>query len=104
MFDFSPRRLHMVWSRFAPRRSRHPLVRLMVGLFGAALLALLVVFGLFLGVAMLALTAGWKLWKAMAAPAQPDFIQAANAETISSATIDGEYAVVRKSRDPLLHP
>ena len=99
MFDFSPQRLHMVWGRFAPRRPRHPLVRLLLGLIGAAVLALLVVFGLFVGVAMLALTAGWKLWRTLAAPAPSHAIDPA-----SSATIDGEYAIVHKPRAPLQHP
>lgn len=99
MFDFSPQRLHMVWGRFAPRRPRHPLVRLLLGLIGAAVLALLVMFGLFVGVAMLALTAGWKLWRSLAAPAPSQAIDSA-----SSATIDGEYAIVHKPRAPLQHP
>ena len=99
MFDFSQQRLHMVWGRFAPRRPRHPLVRVFVGLLGAALLALLVVFGLFVGVAMLALTAGWKLWRTLGAPSRPRSVEAP-----ATAIIDGEYAVVRKPRTPLPHP
>jgi hypothetical protein len=99
MFDFSTQRLHMVWGRFSPRRPRHPLVRVLVGLLGAAVLALLVVFGLFVGLAMLALTAGWKLWRMVAAPPRPYPIDAG-----SSSAIEGEYAVVRKPRTPLPHP
>jgi hypothetical protein len=101
MFDFSPHRLHMVWGRFAPRRPRHPIVRLLLGLIGAAVLALLVVFGLFVGVAMLALTAGWKLWRSLSAQPQP---QRHSVDTAASATIDGEYAIVVKPREPLAHP
>ena len=99
MFDFSAQRLHMVWGRLAPRRPRHPLVRVLVGLIGAALLALLVVFGLVVGVAMLALTAGWKLSRMLGASASPPI-----ADTGPVAAIDGEYAVVRKPRAPLSQP
>lgn len=98
MFDFSPQRLRMVWGRFAPRRPRHPIVRLMVGVLGAALLALLVIFGLFVGIAMLALTAGWKLWRTLGAPARP------RVDTNTVSAIEGEYAVVSKPRAPLPHP
>lgn len=99
MFDFSAHRLHMVWGRFAPRRPRHPLMRIVLGLIGAALLALLVVFGLVVGVAMLALTAAWKLSRMLAAPARPHAVDAGTVDAI-----DGEYAVVRKPRAPLPHP
>lgn len=99
MLDFSPQRLHILWGRFAPRRPRHPLVRLLVGLLGAAMLALLVVFGLFVGVAMLALTAGWKLWRTLGAPSPSRIVDA----PATSNAIEGEYAVVRKPRSPLPH-
>ena len=91
----------MAWGRFAPRRPRHPLVRVCVGLLGAALLALVVVFGLFVGVAMLALTAGWKLSRMLGATSRP---RAVHADADTDAAIDGEYAVVRKPRTPLPHP
>lgn len=39
---------------FAPRKPRHPLVRLLFGLAGVALLAVLLVFGVVIGAAMLA--------------------------------------------------
>lgn len=99
MIDFSTQRLHMVWGRFAPRRPRHPLMRVMVGLIGVAVLALLVVFGLFVGVAMLVLTAGWKLSRMLASASQSHAVDAG-----ATAAIDGEYAVVRKPRAPLPHP
>ena len=99
MIDFSAHRLHMVWGRFAPRRPRHPLMRIVLGLIGAALLALLVVFGLVVGVAMLALTAAWKLSRMLTAPVRP---HAVDVDTVGA--IDGEYAVVRKPRTPLPHP
>lgn len=38
----------------APRKPRHPLVRLLFGLTGVALLAVLLVFGVVIGAAMLA--------------------------------------------------
>jgi hypothetical protein len=39
---------------FAPRKPRHPLLRLAVGLLGVALLAMLLVVGVVVGTAMLA--------------------------------------------------
>lgn len=38
---------------FAPRKPRHPLMRLLFGLAGVALLAVLLVFGVVIGAAML---------------------------------------------------
>jgi uncharacterized membrane protein YjgN (DUF898 family) len=85
------------WSRFEFRRPRHPLLRLGVALLGVALLALLLVFGLFVGLAMLAFTAVRRVARALsgaAAPAghrvQPD---------ASGDVIEGEYDVVRKPHD-----
>ena len=51
-----------------PRRPRHPLLRIALGVLGIALLLGLVVVGLFVGAAMLA--AGL-LWRFRAQPGQP---------------------------------
>ena len=56
-----PEHVDAVRNLFAPRKPRHPLLRIAVGLVGLALLAVLVVIGLVVGVAMLAGGAGLTL-------------------------------------------
>lgn len=75
---------------FAPRKPRHPLVRLLFGLAGIALLAVLLVFGVVIGAAMLA--AGLLLRLAGRRPVP----QAGRAR---GDVLDGDYRVVDK---PLL--
>jgi NAD/NADP transhydrogenase alpha subunit len=50
-------------STFAPRKPRHRVLRVIFGLIGVALLAVLVMLGLFIGAAMIATGIGYKLWK-----------------------------------------
>jgi hypothetical protein len=57
-FRFDASRLH---AAFAPRKPRHPLARIAVGLLGVAVLALLVFFSVFIGIAMLAVGLTWRL-------------------------------------------
>lgn len=78
---------------FRPHKPRHPLLRLAAGLLGVALLALLVVFGLFIGIGMLLFAAVRRMFgsRPATAPAQPERV------------IEGEYSVVNKSPQ-LLHP
>ena len=81
-------------SAFAPRKPRHPLLRLVLGLVGVGLLCLLLVFGLFVGVAMLA---GGLLFRALRQRRKP-------AEPIAGdggRVVEGEYRVVRKPALPL---
>jgi len=74
---------------FAPRKPRHPLVRLLFGLAGIALLAVLLVFGVVIGAAMLAAGLAMRLLgRRPAAAAQGD-----------GTVLDGDYRVVDK---PLL--
>lgn len=78
----------------APRRPRHPLLRVVVGLLGIALLLALVVVGVFVGAAMLAGGLLWRLWVQRGARAgvrrrEPAF--------------DGSYRVVGKAQLPLAH-
>ena len=77
---------------FAPRKPRHPLLRVAVGLLGLALLAVLVVVGVVVGTAMLAAGLARRLWvqrnKSGASPAR---------------VVDAEYRVVRKPVQPLTH-
>jgi hypothetical protein len=70
---------------FAPRKPRHRLLRVALALFGLGLLAVLLVFGLVIGVAMLAGGLLFRLWRQRGKPiAQP------------SQTLDGEFRVLRK--------
>ena len=70
---------------FAPRKPRHPLARLAVGLLGLALLAVLLVVGVVVGTAMLALGLARRLLsRRPAAQVRPGSI------------VDAEYRVVDK--------
>ena len=75
-----------------PAKPRNPLIRLALGLVGVLLLAVLVVFGLVIGLGMLLFAAVRRLLR----PA----VQAAPARGIDS--IEGEYRVVEKQQ-PSLH-
>ncbi|MDX3936980.1 hypothetical protein [Stenotrophomonas sp.] len=75
---------------FAPRKPRHPLVRVAVGLLGLAILAALVFVGVFVGAAMIIAGLAWKL-----------LAQRKSARTAPSQVVDGEYRVVRKQALPM---
>jgi hypothetical protein len=77
---------------YAPSKPRHPLVRLLIGLLGLVLLAVLVVGGLFVGLGMLLFAATRRLLRA---PSQAP--RAASVERV----IDGEYSVIQKQRTQL---
>lgn len=70
---------------FAPRKPRHRLLRVALALFGLGLLAVLLVFGLVIGVAMLAGGLLLRLWRQRGKPIAQ-----------SSQTLDGEFRVLRK--------
>lgn len=76
-------------SLFAPRKPRHPLLRLALGLAGVALLAVLVVVGLFVGAAMLLGTALLRLVRPARAPRARD--------AAAQRVVDGEYRIVDRS-------
>ena len=73
---------------FAPRKPRHPLLRVALGLAGVALLALLVVAGLFIGAAMLLGSAVLRLLR----PGVPRASSPA-----ARRVVEGEYRVVDRS-------
>ena len=75
----------------APRRPRHPLLRLALGVIGIALLLALVVVGVFVGAAMLAGGLLWRLWALRGKPAAGT----------RRGSIDGDYHVVGKAQLPL---
>ena len=76
---------------FAPRKPRHPLLRVALGLLAVAILAVLVVAGVFVGAAMILVGLTWKL------------LAARKARKASLNVMDGQYRVVRKPALPHAH-
>ena len=72
---------------FAPRKPRHPLLRMTLGLLGVALLLALVFVSVFVGVAMLAAGVVFKLLRQRGRPL---------ARPAERNVVDGEYRVVGK--------
>ena len=89
-FRFDASRLH---SAFAPRKPRHPLARIAVGLLGIGVLALLVFFSLFVGIAMLGIGLGYRLLRTRKPSAAPRPV----GKTSSANVVDGEYRIVGKT-------
>jgi membrane protein implicated in regulation of membrane protease activity len=75
--------LHRLY-RMRPCKPRNPLLRVACGLIGVALLAVLVVFGLFVGLGMLMFAAVRRMFRPAATPATEP----------RERIIEGEYAVV----------
>lgn len=75
---------------FAPRKPRHPLLRIGFGLLGVVLLAALLVVGLVVGTAMIAFGLLRRL------PARRD-----DRAVSGTRVVDGEYRVLRKPALPL---
>ncbi len=80
---------------FEPRKPRNPLVRIALGLLGLAILAVLIVAGVFVGAAMILGGVAFKLISARrnrtaSAKADPN-------------VVDAEYHVVRKAALPHAH-
>ncbi|KRG37432.1 hypothetical protein ARC78_16130 [Stenotrophomonas pictorum JCM 9942] len=76
---------------FAPRKPRNPLVRVALGLLGLAILAVLIVGGLFVGAAMILVGIGWKLLASR---------KARPLRESDPTVVDAEYRVVRKAALP----
>lgn len=75
---------------YRPCKPRSPLLRVLVGLLGLALLLVLVAFGVVIGLGMLLFAAARRLLRPRAAaPAAPADV------------IEGEYTLVRKPGAPL---
>lgn len=86
-FDQFNARMRNVFS--TPRKPRHRVLRVVLGIVGVALLAVLVMFGLFVGAAMIAGGLLFKLWKQRGKPVARD-----------ARVLDGEFRVV----DPVSLP
>lgn len=74
---------------FAPRKPRHPLLRIAFGMVGLGLLLLLVFFSVFVGIAMLAVGVVYRLWKQRGRPIARDM-----------RVVEGEFRVVGKTALP----
>lgn len=72
---------------FAPRKPRHPLTRVLFGLAGIAVLAVLLVFGVVIGAAMLVAGLAIRLLAGRSNPA---------AASRNGTVLDGDYRVVDK--------
>ncbi|MCY7354062.1 MAG: hypothetical protein LH470_03085 [Lysobacter sp.] len=71
---------------FAPRKPRHPLMRLALGLLGVGILVVLVFFSVFVGAAMIAGGLLYRLVRQRGKPVARD-----------ARIVDAEYRVVRKT-------
>lgn len=76
---------------FTPRKPRNPLVRAVLGLIGLGLLAVLVFFSVFVGVAMLAVGLLYRLWTRRGRPVAHD---------ADANVVDGEFRIVDKPALP----
>jgi len=76
---------------FAPRKPRNPLLRVLLGVVGVLLLAVLLVVGVFVGLAMLA---GGMLVRLLRQRGKP--------VAAPGRVVDAEYRVVPKAGEPLL--
>ncbi|WP_374247699.1 hypothetical protein [Thermomonas sp.] len=76
----------------APRRPRHPLLRVLLGVVGVALLLVLLCVGVFVGAAMLVGGLAWRLWVQRGQPVRV---------RTRSDSIDGDFRVVGKAQLPL---
>lgn len=72
-----------------PRKPRHRVLRMVLGLVGVTLLAVLVMFGLFVGAAMIGAGLLFKLWKQRGKPIARD-----------ERVLDGEFRVVNPTSLP----
>ena len=73
-------------ARSTPRRRRHPLLRIVAGIVGVAVLAVLVFFSVFVGAAMLAIGLVYRLLRKRPAAPPRD-----------ARVVEGEFQVVGKA-------
>ncbi len=86
------------FDRFAaPRRPRHPMLRVALGLVGVGLLLALLFVSVFVGIAMLAAGMLFRVWKRRGEP----LARGARANGIDGHVLDGTFRVVGKAALPL---
>ncbi|MDC7806202.1 hypothetical protein PQS31_05110 [Luteimonas sp BLCC-B24] len=81
-----------VRAMFAPRKPRHPVLRVLLGLTGVALLAVLLVAGLFIGAAMILFGVARRLLVR----------RGRDPRAVDARFVDAEYRVVRDRDQPVL--
>lgn len=87
-----------LFDRFAsPRRPRHPMLRVALGLVGAGLLLALLFVSVFVGIAMLAVGMLFRLWKRRGKP----IARATRGASIDANVLDGTFRVVGKAQLPI---
>lgn len=79
---------HRLRAAFAPRKPRHPLLRLAFGVAGLALLVLLVFFSVFVGAAMIVAGLVYRFLVRRRKPVQ----------VRADGVVDGEYRVLSRPR------
>jgi uncharacterized membrane protein len=85
LFHRLQRHRHRIRDLFAPRKPRHRALRIVLALFGVALLAMLLVIGLMVGAAMLIAGLIFRILRTRGKPiASP------------TRTLEGEYRILRK--------
>ena len=87
--SFRTFRFDTLRSAFVPRKPRHPLLRVVLGLVGVALLLALVFVSVFVGIAMLAVGVAARLLRQRGKPVARD-----------RRIVDGEFRVVGKQALP----
>ncbi len=92
-FHFDASRLQ---AAFAPRKPRHPLARIAISVLGLGVLAVLVFFSVFVGIAMLSVGLLYRLFSQRG---KPELVEPPAARDVR--VVDGEYQVVRKPVLPL---
>ena len=92
-FHFDASRLQ---AAFAPRKPRHPLARIAISVLGLGVLAVLVFFSVFVGIAMLSVGLLYRLFSQRGKPVLPEPPSQHDARVV-----DGEFRVVRKPTLPL---
>lgn len=86
------------FDRFAvPRRPRHRMLRIVLGLVGVGLLLALLFVSVFVGIAMLATGMLFRLWKQRGKPVA----HVARAKGSDGHVLDGTFRVVGKAQLPL---
>lgn len=101
-----PRRIHRmfryrrVWSWLQPQRPRHPMARLLLGLFVVCALALMLLIGAVAGTVVLVASLVWRALR----PHPPLARVRGDSPAADSDVIDGQYSVLRKPLDRIAHP
>lgn len=87
-------RAHVLRMSLSPRKPRHPLLRIVLGLLGLGVLLVMIAFGVFVGMAMLGVGALLRLWTLRGKPV------ARKGDALRGGALDGDFRVVSKPALP----